>query len=284
VEDVESFLGCRFLGYVAHMDSGSAVERDLLSATQPTSPVAEMFRSLRTTIQLGPDGGRARSIAVTSTLTGEGKSLVASNLAIVLAQSGLRVLLVDADLRRPSVHQAFEKSNKVGLSTWLLGRADSMDPTVQASSVANLDVVCSGLIPKNPSELLASARLSRMLEWGLQKYDRIIMDCPPVSAVSDPLIVASRCDGVLLVTRFNKVRREHVKRVVNKLMNAGTNIMGVCVNDLSFESSDAYYYAYERYGYYSSYNKLRKSDETSGPSGGKPSANAGDKGGGGPKA
>lgn len=287
VEDVESFLGCRFLGYVAHMESDSAVERDVMSATQPTSPVAEMFRSLRATIQLGPDGGRARTMAVTSTLSGEGKSLVASNLAIVMAQAGLRVLLVDSDLRRPSIHQAFDKPNKFGLSTWLLGQADSMDSVVQATSAPSLDIVCSGPIPKNPSELLASARLSRMLEWGLQKYDRVIMDCPPVSAVSDPLIVGSRCDGVLLVTRFNKIRREHVRRVIQKLTNAGTRLLGVCINDLSFESSDAYYYAYERYGYYSAYHKggkAGKADEGSGASGEKAASPKGDKGDEGPKA
>lgn len=281
VDDVESFLGCRFLGYVAHIDADSPVERDTVSATQPTSAVSEMFRSLRATIQLGPDGGRARAIAMTSTLSGEGKSLVASNLAIVMAQAGLRVLLVDADLRRPSIHQAFEKSNKLGLSNWLLGQADSLDSLIQSSPTANLDLMCSGPIPKNPSELLASARLSRLLEWGLQKYDRIIMDCPPVSAVSDPLIVASRCDGVLLVTRFNKIRREHVRRVVQKLTNAGTRLLGVCINDLSFESSDAYYYAYERYGYYSAYNKAGnagKTAEAPGTPTEKPASNKGEKG------
>jgi len=284
VEDVESFLGCRFLGYVAHIEAKSPVERDVLSSMQPTSAVAEMFRSLRATIQLSPDGGRARSISVTSTLSGEGKSLVASNLAIVMAQAGLRVLLVDADLRRPSIHQAFDKPNKVGLSSWLLGQVDSAEAIVQKSPIANLDLVCSGPIPKNPSELLASARLSRTLEWGLEKYDRILMDCPPVSAVSDPLIVGSRCDGVLIVTRFNKIRREHVRRVVQKLTNAGTRLLGVCINDLSFETSDAYYYAYERYGYYSAYHKTTKAGETAREPGGKVPSGDVDKGGPGSKA
>lgn len=284
VEDVESFLGCRFLGYVAHIESNSPVERDVLSSMQPTSAVAEMFRSLRATIQLGPDGGRARSIGITSTLSGEGKSLVASNLAIVMAQAGMKVLLVDADLRRPSVHQAFEKPNKVGLSSWLLGQVDSAEAIVQKTAITSLDLVCSGPIPKNPSELLASARLSRMLEWGVQKYDRVIMDCPPVSAVSDPLIVGSRCDGVLIVTRFNKIRREHVRRVVQKLTNAGIRLIGVCINDLSFETSDAYYYAYERYGYYSTYHKTGKAGESAGAPEGKASSGDADRGGPGPKA
>ena len=162
------------------------------------------------------------------------------------------------------MHQAFEKSNKVGLSSWLLGQVDSAEAIVQKTAITSLDLVCSGPIPKNPSELLASARLSRMLEWGVQKYDRVIMDCPPVSAVSDPLIVGSRCDGVLVVTRFNKIRREHVRRVVQKLTNAGIRLLGVCINDLSFETSDAYYYAYERYGYYSAYHKGGKAGESAG--------------------
>lgn len=284
VEDVESFLGCRFLGFVAHIEAKSPVERDVLAAMQPTSAVAEMFRSLRATIQLGPDGERLRTICVTSTLSGEGKSLVASNLSIVMAQAGLRVLLVDSDLRRPSVHQAFDKSNKVGLSSWLRGQVDSAEAIVQKTSIANLDLVCSGPIPKNPSELLASERLSRFLELSQEKYDRILMDCPPVSAVSDPLIVGSRCDGVLLVTRFNKIRREHVRRVVQKLTNAGIRILGLAINDLSFETSDAYYYAYERYGYYSAYHKTGKAKEAARPPAGKVSSEDVGKAGPGPGA
>ena len=255
IEDVEAFLGHRFLGYVAHIEATSPVERDTIAYLQPTSAVAEMFRSLRATIQLGPDGAKARTIAVTSTLSGEGKSLVASNLAIVMAQAGLKVLLVDSDLRRPSVHQAFEYSNKVGFSSWLLGQLESPEGATVASNIPNWDLMCSGPIPTNPSELLASARMSRMLEWALQRYDRVVVDCPPISAVSDPLIVAARCDGTLVVTRFNKVRREHVRRVIQKLSNASVRILGICINDLSFETSDAYYYAYERYGYYSAYTK-----------------------------
>jgi len=110
------------------------------------------------------------------------------------------------------------------------------------------------------------------------------MDCPPVSAVSDPLIVGSRCDGVLIVTRFNKIRREHVRRVVQKLTNAGIRLLGVCINDLSFETSDAYYYAYERYGYYSEYHKTTKAGEAVGPTGGKVPSGEVDKGGPGTKA
>ena len=110
------------------------------------------------------------------------------------------------------------------------------------------------------------------------------MDCPPVSAVSDPLIVGSRCDGVLIVTRFNKIRREHVRRVVQKLTNAGIRLLGVCINDLSFETSDAYYYAYERYGYYSTYHKTGKAGESAGAPAGKASSGDADRGGPGPKA
>lgn len=153
------------------------------------------------------------------------------------------------------MHQAFELKNDIGLSTWLSGKTDRAEDVVQASPVPNLDLICSGPIPKTPAELLVSARLNRLMEWALGKYDRVIFDCPPVSVVSDPLIVASRCDGLLFVTRFNKVRREHVRRSTQKLANAGVRILGVCINDLSFETSDAYYYAYERYGYYSGYHQ-----------------------------
>lgn len=255
IDDVESFVGYRFLGYVSHIDSKSPVDRDLLAFLQPTSPISEMFRSLRATIQLGADGHKLRTVSVTSTVAGEGKSLVASNYAIVTAQSGLKTLFIDADMRRPSMHQAFEVKNDVGLSTWLSGKTDRAEDVVLGSPIPNLDLICSGPVPKTPAELLVSARLNRLIEWAVGKYDRVIFDCPPVSVVSDPLIVASRCDGLLFVTRFNKVRREHVRRSTQKLANAGVRILGVCINDLSFETSDAYYYAYERYGYYSGYHQ-----------------------------
>jgi len=254
VDDVESVIGVRFLGYVSHIDSNSPEDRDLLAFVDPTSAAAEMFRSLRATLQLGASPESQKIMAVTSTVAGEGKSLVTSNYAIVAAQAGQKVLLIDADLRRPSIHQAFQFPNDVGLTTWLSGKTDNPGSVVRASPVANLDTIVCGPIPKTPAELLVSARLSQLIEWAGGKYDRVIIDCPPVSAVSDPLVVAARCDATLFVTRFNKVRKEHVRRAVLKLKNSGANVIGLCINDLSFDTSEAYYYAYERYGYYSGYH------------------------------
>lgn len=264
MDDVESFVGCRFLGYVSHMDVDSPVERDLLAFINPTSPLAEMFRSLRATIQLSADSDKLKLLAVTSTVAGEGKSLVASNYAIVTAQAGARTLIIDADLRRPSLHQAFEVGNEKGLSTWLLGKMDDPEALITPSRVPQLDLITCGPVPKTPAELLVSARLVRLLEWASGKYDRIVVDCPPVSVVSDPLVIAARCDAVLFVTRFNKVRREHVKRSAGKFTNAGIPILGICINDLRFETADAYYYAYERYGYfYSAYYKSSSKEPNS---------------------
>ena len=255
MDDVESAVGCRFLGYISHIDVKAAEDRDLLAFVDPTSAAAEMFRSLRATIQLGTKEEDQNVLAITSTVAGEGKSLVASNYAIVAAQAGQKVLLIDADLRRPSMHHAFQASNDVGLTTWLSGKADKPDSVVIASPVANLDLVVSGPVPKTPAELLVSARLKQLLDWAAHKYDRVIVDCPPVSAVSDPLVIGARCDAAMFVTRFNRIRKDHARRAVLKLRNAGVEVIGLCINDLSFETSEAYYYAYERYGYYSGYHK-----------------------------
>ncbi len=254
-EDVENYLRLPFLGYIPNIKSASVVERDLQAHLHPTSSAAEGFRTLRASVALARNADKLRNIAVSSTIPSEGKSLVASNFAIVTAQTGLKTLLVDADLRRPSVHKAFELQSPVGLAAYLAERVNSVDEIIHNTDVPCLDVVCCGAIPSNPSELISSKRMVQFLEEVSKRYDRVVLDCPPISAVADPLVVGAMCDGLLFVTKFNKIRREHALRSVQRIHDAGIHPVGLVLNDIDFEGKDSYYYSYHYYQnrYYASH-------------------------------
>ena len=258
-EDVESYLGLTFLGYVARIKGTELSERGQESFVNPQSVASESFRTLRATISLLPNGSNYRAIAVSSTKSGEGKSLATSNLAIVCAQAGSKTILIDADLRRPTLHELYKLPNGRGLADYL-SNTKEFEEIVQTGAIPNLDYVTSGPIPGNPSELLSGQRFAEFLEIARQRYDRVIVDCPPVSAVSDPLSVASRCDGIVFISRFNKIRREHARRIVQRLKEAGVQTIGGLINDISAENSHSYYY-YSDY-YYKPYQKDQKAPPT----------------------
>ena len=262
-EDVENILHLPFLGYIPNIKSISVVERDLQSHLHPTSSPAEGFRTLRAAISLAKNADKLRVVAFSSTIPSEGKSLVASNFAIVTSQTGLKTLLVDADLRRPSVHKAFQLQSPVGLSAYLAGRTDNMSEFVHTTDIPNLDVICCGAVPPNPSELIGSARMVQFLEEASRRYDRVILDCPPVSAVSDPLIVGAMADGMVFVTKFNKIRREHALRSVQRIQDSGIHLVGLVLNNIDFEGKDSYYYSYHYYQnkYYSSHYRNKSADQ-----------------------
>ena len=259
-DDVEAYLKLPFLGYIPNIKTTSIIERDLQAHLHPQSNSAESFRTVRAAISLSQRAGDLQLMAVTSTVPSEGKSLVASNHAIVMAQTGVKTLLVDFDLRRPSVHKAFQLQSPRGLSSYLLGKIDSIDEIVHHTEVPNLDVICCGAVPNNPSELAGSQRMRDFIEEIKNKYDKIMFDCPPVSAVSDPLMIAAATDGIIFVNKFNKIRREHARKTVQRIQDAGINIVGVCINDLDFEGKDSYYYSYYYYQnrYYASHYKSDK--------------------------
>ncbi len=265
-EDVEIHLRQNFLGYVNNIKTNSVIERDLQAHLQPQSTAAEGFRTIRAAVSLMPDSDKFRILVVTSTIPSEGKSLVASNLAIVTAQTGLKTLLVDADMRRPSVHKAFQLHSPNGLSSYLMGTATTLEEVTHDTDIPNLDVICAGAIPNNPSELAGSKRMRQFLQEATQRYDRVFLDCPPVSAVSDPLVIAAQSDGAIFVTKFNKIRREHARKSIQRLEEAGVRILGVALNDIDFEGRDSYYsnYYYYQNQYYSSHYKSKptvKSDD-----------------------
>jgi len=254
-DDVETYLRLPFLGYIPNIKTNSVVERDLQSHQHPQSNAAEGFRTIRATISLTHKADKFRTLAITSTIPSEGKSLVASNLAIVTAQTGLKTLLVDADLRRPSVHKAYQLHSPSGLSSYLTEEVDQLDKIVHKTEIPNLEVICCGSVPSTPSELIGSKRMVEFLQAARGCYDRVILDCPPISAVSDPLIISAISDGVVFVTKFNKIRREHARKSVQRVQNAGIHILGVVLNDIDFEGKDSYYYSYYYYQnrYYASH-------------------------------
>jgi capsular exopolysaccharide synthesis family protein len=254
-DDVETHLRLPFLGYVPNIKTNSLVERDLQAHLHPQSNAAEAFRTVRAAVSLTHKPEQLQVSAVTSTIPSEGKSLVASNFAIVCAQTGLKTLLVDADLRRPSVHKAHQLHSPIGLSAYLQETVHSVDEFIHPTDVPNLDVVCCGAVPPNPSELIGSKRMAQFLKEARARYDRIVLDCPPISAVSDPLVIAAMSDGVLFVIKFNKIRREHARKSVQRLHDAGIHVFGVVLNDIDFEGRDSYYYSYYYYQnrYYASH-------------------------------
>ena len=254
-DDIETYLRLDFLGYVPNIRTNSIVERDIQTHLHPQSNSSEGFRTIRAAIALAHPEENLRCVALTSTIPSEGKSLVSCNLSIVTAQTGLKTLLIDADLRRPSIHKAFRLQSPVGLTQYLLGKVNSIDEVTHTTEVPNLDLMCSGTVPSSPSELIGSDKMKSFIEEVKKKYDRVIIDCPPVSAVSDPLVIASICDGTVFVTKFNKIRRDHARRSVQRIQDAGVKIIGAVINDIDFEGKDSYYYSYYYYQnrYYASY-------------------------------
>ena len=258
-DDVENHLQMPFLGYVPSVKDSREVERYLQCHLHPQSNPSESIRSIRAAVALGDHGEKLRVLTVTSTLPSEGKSVIAANLAIAMAQTGFRTLLVDADMRRPRLHKAFQLHSPTGLPAYLTGKTEDMDELIHTTEVPNLDLICCDSGSSQSTELVASRRMVQFLDEVRKRYDRIILDCPPVSAVSDPLVVSSLADGCVFVAKFNKVRREHARKSIQRLVDAGVHICGVLLNDIDFEGRDSYYYSYYFYQnrYYSSYYRPR---------------------------
>lgn len=214
----------------------------LIMERDPKSPVSEAFRTLRTNLQFVRLDSPLKSLVVTSAIPGEGKSTVAANLAIAMAQAGKSVILVDADLRRAKQHNLFNLPNKVGLTNLLLGTAGL--EALQSTGVQGLKVLTSGVFPPNPSELLDSNAMVRVLELLKAQADIVIFDTPPLVAVTDAAVLGAKVDGVLLVYRLGKVARDGVARAKKLLENANARILGVVANGDRPDGHSGYYYYY----------------------------------------
>ncbi len=226
--------------------------RSLIVMNKPKDPASEAYRTLRTNIQYSSLDSNVNIIAVTSAGPGEGKTTTSCNLAAVIAQSGKKVLLIDSDMRRPSIHKAFNVSNKAGLSNLLIEGLNVSDVALKITP--NLDVLTAGTIPPNPSEVLSSQKMSNFLSLMEEQYDTVILDTPPVIAVTDAQILATKAEGVVLVVSHAEATIDAVKRAKELLVAVNANILGVVLNKVEPRGGKGYGYYYNYY-YYGSEDK-----------------------------
>jgi non-specific protein-tyrosine kinase len=213
---------------------------NLITLTDPRSPVSEAYRTLRTNLSFYSLDDPIRSLVVTSPGLGEGKSTTVANLAVTMAQSGRRTVLVDCDLRRPSLHTLLELNNEPGLTNMVLG--DSDDPPLQETGVDNLWLLASGPKPPNPADLLGTQRIDQVIAQLLEKADVILFDAPPVMAVTDSAILGGKSDGVLLVISAGNTRREHAERAKAMLEKANVRIIGTALVNAPKDNTVGGYY------------------------------------------
>lgn len=222
---------------------------------RPKSREAEVFRGLRTTLCFAARNKKHLAIACTSPSVGDGKSTVTANLAISLAQSGRSVLLVDCDLRRPRVDKLFKVDASSGLVDVLSGIGDPPDH-IRSTPIDNLSILPCGVIPPNPAELLSSDAFSQFLDYARERYDFVMLDCPPVLAVADPCIVAGKADELLMIVRLETATRPQILRAQDMLTEVGAKPSGIVVNGVVREATEAGRYAYG-YGYGYGYGEKR---------------------------
>lgn len=219
---------------------------NLVTQNDPKNPAAEAYRVIRTGIQFAQAGKELQTIALTSCTPNEGKSTTIANLAVVLTQAGKSVLLIDCDMRNPTVHKNFNLSNKVGLSS-CISMGTALSDAVQKTSIEGLYALTGGVISPNPSELLGSEQMKNVLQRAKEQYDYVLIDTPPVMPVTDALIVGRFVDGMILVIASAEVKVEMARDVKNQLVNAGANILGVVLNKVR---SEHHGYGYGYYYYY----------------------------------
>ncbi|NRY62042.1 CpsD/CapB family tyrosine-protein kinase [Clostridium beijerinckii] len=214
--------------------------RGFVVEKKPKSIVSEAYRTLRTNIQYSSFDKTIKSIVVTSAEAAEGKSTVSGNLALSFAQNEKRVIIVDCDLRKPSVHKNFKLSNLSGLSEVLIGKED-LDNVIQSRN-ENLDILTSGKIPPNPSEMLSSTAMTNLIQRLGEKYDMVILDSAPLQAVTDAQILSTKVDGTILVVRAQRTNRESVIDAKNLLTKVGANILGTVLHAVENTRGKYYYY------------------------------------------
>ena len=248
--DVEQILGLASMGLIAEISTNGGSPAAVTLA-HPKSPYSEAYRMLRTNLRYALPASTAEHLfLVTSVGPGEGKTTTVSNLAVVLAQAGQRTIIVDADFRRPTLHKVLGCSREVGLSSLLVGETSSLDEALQPVGVDNLSVLASGPIPPNPAELLGSPRMSEVLRELAERADVVLLDSPPVLAVTDASVLASMVSGTLLVVQAGRTRLPACAQAVQALQTVGGNLLGVVLNRLQFRRGDYYskyyYYYYDR--------------------------------------
>ena len=249
-EDVTRHLDLPVLGVIATHD---IVDGKPVAAYRPRSQIAEAFRSLRTNLDFASVDHPLKTIMVTSPSPEEGKSTVAANLALVIAQSERKVALVDADMRRPRVHKILGLPNRFGVSSLFIMRQVHLDGALRPSEIPNLFTLTSGKIPPNPAELLGSAKMGEILEQIKSLVDVVVIDTPPVLAVTDSSVLSTRLDGVLVVLKPGVTKLAAARQAVEQLRRVGAPLLGVVLNKVSLTRSRYNYQNYKGYQYYYAY-------------------------------
>jgi len=255
--DVESFVGAHLLGIIPDLSSMKDDEKYRLLIDNQQAPGVEAFLSVYSSIKIHSKLDFPKSLLVTSTIPGEGKTLISCNVAGSFARHGKKTLLVDCDMRRPMLHRHFKQQNNVGLLSWFESGAPmegdlATNPTLGIIKVSeNLSLLCSGGRSKSPTELLESPVFGRLLESLKREYDLVIVDSPPLGAVTDSLLIAERIDEVVYVCRFNRAYRKHIRLYMRALRNGKNEVLGIVLNGLSPRRIEYY----SNYRYYRSYKK-----------------------------
>lgn len=260
---IEDDFGLPFLGIVPKMATvkasaqrergpkkGEVYAPDTFVATYPRSPMAEAMRSLRTNLLFMSTDTDLQMIAVTSSSPLEGKSTIAISLATIMAQAGNRVLLVDNDLRKPRLHSGLKLRNDVGLTSIIAGTS-TVAAAVQPSGIAGVDALVCGPLPNNPTELMLSSAYDGVLQQLRDAYDIIVLDAPPVNPVTDAVVLAQKVDGMLMVVRATKTKKDALRHAIDQLDAVAAPLLGVVLNDVDLNSrKQGYYYAYRQYAAY----------------------------------
>jgi capsular exopolysaccharide synthesis family protein len=228
----------------------------LITHFAPLSVVSEAYKMARTNIEFSAIDTKVHSLVVTSSNQSEGKSATVANIAITYAQAGRKVLLVDSDMRRPSIHKLFGISNRHGLTNALLHQ-DSWEIFVNISLTENLDIITSGPLPPNPAELLMSERMGDFIEKARSRYDMVLFDCAPVGAVTDAAILSTKVDATVFVVRSNHVDRNQLKRATAMLQKVNAKVLGYILTGITKKTEDNFNYYYNNEYYYENNKKHR---------------------------
>ncbi len=237
-EEITRKWGVPVLGVIAKYES---TDGKIITMDQPRSPVSESFRSLRTNLQFAGVATPLQTILVTSASPEDGKTSVVANLANVISQNNRRVVVIDADLRKPRIHKIFKLSNRTGLTDYFLNSQDHLNGAIKKTEMKGLTVITSGSLPPNPSELLGTDRMIEVIKLLTTHFNTIILDSPPLLAVTDALVLAPRVDGVILVIDPRKTKRAAVQHVIEQLKQVNANLLGVVFNNVRIDRTHYYY-------------------------------------------
>jgi non-specific protein-tyrosine kinase len=244
-EEITRKWGVPVLGLITtYKTNGSPI----ITMAQPRAPVSESFRSLRTSLQFSSVDHPLKTFLITSASPSDGKTSVVANLAAVMAQNNKEVVVVDGDLRKPRLHRVFALSNRIGLTDYFIRSSGNLSGVVKKTGAKGLSVITSGSLPPNPSELLNSTKMIEIIDLLEHRFDNLILDTPPLLAVTDALVLAPRADGVILVIDPSKTKRGALRHAIEQLRQVNANLVGVVLNNIKVKRSQYYYNRSYYYG------------------------------------